>query len=515
MVANKSDGNASPTFESLVLLLTVFVVGLCTIVYELLIGSVSSYFLGDSIKQFSITIGLTMTAMGIGTLLSRTIRKNLMHWFILVELALGLIGGLSVPFLFVAYSWTDLYYPVMISLITVIGILIGLEIPLLTRIMERHYSLRANISNVLSLDYFGAFAATLLFPFLLLPFLGIFRSSLVTGSINLLIGVFNLWYFRTYLGLSKKWGLKYCTAGAAALLIGLFLGSQTLMNAWENAVYEDRVILSRQSSYQKIVLTKNRADVRLYLDGHLQFSTIDEYRYHEALVHVPLSLVKTRERILILGGGDGLAAREVLKYAGVKYVTIVDLDPDITDLARSNPMIVKANMNSLGDGRVIVKNMDAFKFLEEAIEYYDVILADLPDPRDTSLARLYSREFFRLAAKRLSRQGVFVTQSTSPFFAKKAFWCIKETIGSANFKQVVPYHVYVPSFGDWGFVMAANIKRDLSRLSVSVPTRYLDDENLKAMFLFSKDLRTDGVKVSSLNEPNVLSYYLEGWKHWN
>ncbi len=515
VVVNKSSAAKKPAFESIVLLFTVFVVGLCTIIYELLIGSVSSYLLGDSIKQFSITIGLSMTAMGIGTLFSRYFRTNLIQWFIFVEFILGLVGGLSIPILFAAYSYTDMYYPIMISLIMVIGILIGLEIPLLTRIMEKHYTLRTNISNVLSVDYFGALAASLLFPFLMLPFLGIFKSSLITGSINLVVAIFTMWCFRSYIGFKSKRVLKYSTVLAAALLGFMLLFSGNLINAWENTVYEDRVILSKQSIYQKIVLTKNKQDLRLYLDGHLQFSTIDEYRYHEALVHVPLSLVGNKENILLLGGGDGLAVREILKHEGVRKVTVVDLDPEVTDIAQKHKMLLQANNNSLSDGRVHINNTDAFKFLEAADEYYNVIIADLPDPKNASLSRLYSKEFYRIVSKKLARDGVFVTQSTSPFFAKKAFWCIDKTLRTAPFKQVVPYHAYVPSFGDWGFIIASKVSIDLSGLTVNVPTKFLDNDNIKAMFTFSKDLMVDEIKYSSLNEPNVMKYYLEGWKYWN
>jgi spermidine synthase len=515
VVVNKSSTAEKPAFESIVLLFTVFVVGLCTIIYELLIGSVSSYFLGDSIKQFSITIGLSMTAMGLGTLFSRHFRTNLIQWFIIIEVFLGLVGGLCVPVLFAAYSYTNLYYPIMISLIMIIGILIGLEIPILTRIMERHYSLRTNISNVLSMDYFGALFATVLFPFLMLPFLGIFRSSLITGSINLGIAIFNMWFFRSHIGFKSKRGLTYSTIGTAVLLGFMLLFSGNLINSWESSVYEDRVILSKQSVYQKIVLTKNKQDLRMYLDGHLQFSTIDEYRYHEALVHVPLSITGNKENVLLLGGGDGFAVREILKHEGVRKVTVVDLDPEVTDLAQKHTMLLQANNNSLSDGRVHIVNTDAFKFLEEADEYYNVIIADLPDPKNASLARLYSKEFYRIVSKKLAKDGVFVTQSTSPFFAKKAFWCIDKTLRAAPFKQVVPYHAYVPSFGDWGFVMASKVSRDLSGLTVNVPTQFLDQDKIRAMFTFSKDLMVDDIKYSSLNEPNVMRYYMEGWKYWN
>ena len=374
MEANKLQKQSAQTLETLVLFVTIFVVGLCTIVYELLIGSVSSYFLGDSIKQFSITIGLSMAAMGMGTLISRSIHDNLFQWFISVEIILGLIGGLSVPLLFAAYSLTTLYYPIMITLIVIIGILIGLEIPLLTRIMEKTYALRENISNVLSLDYLGALGATLLFPFILLPFFGIFKSSLLIGSLNVLIGLFNFWYFRKYIGIDKAPRLKLFMAAISILLIGMLFWSQNLINAWETNVYEDRVILSKQSAYQKIVLTKHKEDFRLYLDGHLQFSSIDEYRYHESLVHIPLSLMKHPENILVLGGGDGLAVREILKYPGVKTITVVDLDPEITRLGLTNNLFLKLNHSSLKDDRVQIKNVDGFKFLEDASEFYETLI---------------------------------------------------------------------------------------------------------------------------------------------
>ena len=226
-----------------------------------------------------------------------------------VEFTLGLIGGLSVPLLFAAYTYTTIYYPIMVSLIMVIGILIGLEIPLLTRIMEHSYSLKANISNVLSLDYLGALIATALCPFVLLPFFGIFKSSIITGGINLAVGVFNLWYFREQLGIKKLKSLGALGAGTIIAMFGLFLFSQTLLNAWETSIYEDRVIFSHQSRYQKIVLTKNKQDFRMYLDGNLQFSSIDEYRYHESLAHIPLAFTSHKASILVLVGGDGLLAR--------------------------------------------------------------------------------------------------------------------------------------------------------------------------------------------------------------
>lgn len=503
------------TKESVILLLSVGIVGFCTIIYELLIGSVSSYFLGDSVKQFSIVIGLTMTAMGIGTLVSRLINKNLIYYFILIEIILAVIGGLSVPTLYFSYVFEEFYYFIMCVLILVIGILIGLEIPLLTRIMEKYYDLKDNISNVLSLDYLGAFVATLLFPFILLPFLGIFNTSIFAGFLNLVVGVLNFYWFKDKITLKKGFKLKTLSIFIAVLLFFFVLSSRTLMKHWENTVFDDRVIFSAQTKYQKLVLTQNKEDIRLFIDGNVQFSSIDEHRYHELLVHVPMSLMKNHEEVLILGGGDGLAAREILKYPNVKNITVVDLDKEMTDLAVNNRIFRELNKDSFLNPKVHIYNDDAFKFIENSKNYYDVIIIDLPDPNNSSLARLYSKEFYKLVKSRLSRQGVIVTQSTSPFFSPEAYWCIKETLKVAGYNHINPYHGYVPSFGDWGFMLASNVDYDVKDIKLNVDTKYLNDELVQKAFVIEKDIVRDNIKPSKLENPEILKYYLAGWRYWN
>ena len=257
------------TKEIVVLLLSVFIVGFCTIIYELLIGSVSSYFLGDSIKQFSLVIGLTMTAMGIGTLISRIINKDLIYYFIFIEILLAIIGGLSVPALYYAYLAEPVYYPSMILIILAIGCLIGLEIPLLTRIMEKYYDLKNNISNVLSLDYLGAFIATIIFPFVLVPFLGIFESSVFAGFLNLIVAIINFFWFKDKIFRKKAAKLTFLMTVIALFLAGFFICSDSIVKNWENNIYDDRVILSKQTPYQRLVMTKNKEDIRLFIDGNV------------------------------------------------------------------------------------------------------------------------------------------------------------------------------------------------------------------------------------------------------
>ena len=503
------------TKEVVVLLLSVFIVGFCTIIYELLIGSVSSYFLGDSIKQFSLVIGLTMTAMGIGTLISRIINKDLIYYFIFIEIILAITGGLCVPILYYAYTIEAIYYPVMVLLILTIGCLIGLEIPLLTRIMEKYYDLKDNISNVLSLDYLGAFIATIVFPFILLPVLGIFESSVFAGFLNLIVAIINFFWFKDKIFRKKAAKLTFFMILILLFLSGFFICSENIVKNWENNIYDDRVILSKQTPYQKLVMTKNKEDIRLFIDGNVQFSSIDEYRYHELLVHIPMTLAKYRENVLVLGGGDGLAAREILKYDDVKSITVVDLDKEMTDLAKSNEHFLKLNLNSFNSEKVHIYNEDAFKFLENAENFYDVIIVDLPDPNNSSLARLYSREFYKVLKKKLSANGIMVTQSTSPFFSAEAFWCIQKSLLSAGFKNVIPYHIYVPSFGDWGFMLATDNKVNISEIDIKIPAKYIDNEIAKNAFKLEKDVQRENIEPSTLDRPKILDYYLNGWRYWN
>ena len=252
--------------------------------------------------------------------------------------------------------------------------------------------------------------------------------------------------------------------------------------------------------------------MRLFIDGNLQFSSSDEYRYHEALIHVPMAQVQNPQRVLILGGGDGLAARELLKYEGVE-ITLVDLDKAITDLASTNPVLAKLNEHSLTDPRVTVINDDAFKFLEHMENTYDVIVVDLPDPNNATLAKLYSNIFYRLGYKALGENGVMVVQSTSPYYATKTFWSIHKTLESEGF-YVYPYHLQVPSFGDWGFNLASKHSLAIIHPVRAVNTRFLTDDVMNKMFVFGKDEIAGDVEINAVTRPVILDYYMDAVHKW-
>jgi spermidine synthase len=509
-VAARDDSAATPRKLGW-LLASIFVVSACAITYELLIGAVASYLIGNSVQQFSFTIGAFLASMGIGAYVSQWITRRLLESFIAVELALSVIGGLSGWVLFASFSFTRVYYPAMFALIIVVGSCIGLELPLLTRYLRQHATLRRALARVLSLDYLGALVASVAFPLVMLPYLGVFRTSLAVGLVNVAVAIATAaLYWRD---LHKP--LRFLGAGlviALSLAAGLSRAGP-IVTSLEKRLYTDTVIFSQHSRYQHIVLTRHNDDLRLYLNGSLQFSSRDEYRYHEALVHPAMSATASRERVLIIGGGDGLGLREVLRHPAVSEVVLVDLDQAITDLARSHPALREANGGSFDDPRVQIVNDDGYEYLRQGSDLFGVVVVDLPDPSREALAKLYSVSFYRLLERRLGRGGVAVTQAMSPLFARSAFWCLNATIQEAGFHPL-PYHIYVPSFGDWGFIMLAKHRVSFATLAIEVPTRFLKSENLAHLYDFAADVAPVEVEPSTLDRPVILQYYEDSIGRW-
>jgi spermidine synthase len=302
--------------------------------------------------------------------------------------------------------------------------------------------------------------------------------------------------------------------GIAVLLLAGAAWSVQLTSFFEQQLYKDEIIYARQTAYQRIIVTRWGEDVRLYLDGNLQFSSRDEYRYHEPLVHPAMSLTRSRESVLVLGGGDGLVAREVFKYDDVQRLVLIDIDPAMTDLALNHPTLLSINEDSMSDPRLELANQDAYTYLAETDELFGVIIIDLPDPNNESLGKLYSREFYKLVRRHLAKGGVMVSQATSPYFARETFWSIVHTAADVGL-NTWPYHIYVPSFGDWGFVLAAEHELDLTRFSPTVPMRYLTPDLLAASLVFDQDIAEIDTEVNTLDNQIILTYYEQGWRRWN
>ncbi|HPQ21830.1 MAG TPA: polyamine aminopropyltransferase [Saprospiraceae bacterium] len=501
--------------NTIFLKLTTFIVGICSILYELLISTSSSYFLGNSVLQFSIIIGFYLASMGVGSYMSRWIQSNKYDAFILIEIILGLVGAFSVPLIYIYFAYADYtgFQFFVLLIISIIGILTGLEVPLLTHLLENENKENENLSDVLTYDYLGALIATLAFPFLLIPFMGLYKSSLLVGTINIVVAALVLLKFKDRLK------TKFMTSHVVkivfliifVLMSGMFLLAHQFLNRWNNVIFKHPVVYHTESKYQDIVVTQNRNEMRLYLNGAIQFSSRDEYRYHEALAHPAMQSLHSRKNILVLGGGEGLLVRELLKYNELVTIDLVDLDEKIVDMAKTFEPLVELNNHAFEDPRVTVHIDDAFKFLKSDSTYYDLIICDLPDPTTESLARLYSNAFYHLAGSRLRNNGIFVTQATSPDLTPKAFWCIDQTLKDSGFLYTYPYHINVPSFGEWGFIMASRQPISL-RIGNEIPLRFLSEDMLPAMQFFSIDIRQQGILPNYLDQPILLEYYLEHYR---
>jgi len=499
-------------FSRPVVYLSILIIAVCGIIYELIIGAVSSYLWGDSIYYFSVTIGLYMSAMGLGAFFSKFLHQKLFDWFVLSEILVGLIGGSSALFLFWAYSSSDYYEYAFVGVTVVIGMLVGVEIPLLIRILENQDSLRQNVAHVLSYDYIGGLIGALAFPVLLLPHLGLIRTALVLGCSNILVAALN---FIRHKRMLKKFPLLLLCSALTTVWLGIGLWqTPDMQHALEQRLYRDKVVVSLQTPYQQLTVTEWHKDIRLFINGGLQFSSLDEYRYHESLVHVPMSTIPEAKSVLVLGGGDGLAVRELLKYPHLEDIVLIDIDPDMIRLFQNHSRLRKLNQDSLSSSRLTIKNLDAYKFAESDPGFYDLIIVDLPDPSNTGLSKLYSREFYELLKRRLSQRGTMVVQSTSPFFAPEAYWCIHKTLLATQL-QVYPYQVDVPSFGNWGFQMVSRRSLDLTKLTwkQDLDTRFLNEEMLNAIFVLPKDMTFDLTKleINSMMQPVLLKYYKQGW----
>ena len=536
---------------------SMFIMGGCGLTYEYTLSKMSSYMLGNTTQQWAIIIGVMMFFMGVGSDIQKYLKdEGIFDKFIFFEVLLGLLGGIGPIAMLYTYGKANTYFVlVQYFLIGSIGLLIGLEIPLLTRINEKYtHELRFNIGAILKMDYIGSLCGALLWVFILPKFFTIVQTAIVLGLLTVSTAVAALVYFRHYVINARK--MAVCSG---MVLLGLTF-SLYHANSWtthaEQYLFRDRVVLSKTTRFQHIVVTESpNGNISCFLNGHLQFNSSTEHFYHENLVHPAMTVVRRRDTVLVLGGGDGLAVREILKYPDVRSITLVDIDPEMTELAQKSRYFTELNENSLLDSRlkhipnklgttgisekvimenqkrfnvssegqlatVEIVNIDAAKFVEQIPGRYDVIVIDFPDPNSQELARLYSNGFYRRVKERLHDYGIMVQQSTSPIHAKEAFLCIGRTMKDAGF-TAIPYHDNVPSFGEWGWWICAKrsaytekeLRHQLKNIdAMRVDTRYLTADLVRASMIFGKNqLYSDKSDITTLTRTTVHDYYLQGW----
>jgi len=537
------------TKASFVLYLAMFIMGACGLAYEYTLSKVASDLLGDSVRQWAITIGVMMFFMGVGSDVQKYLsNKNLLDKFITIEILLGILGAFGPILILYTYGKFPAYYIIVqYFFITSIGFIIGFEIPLITRINQAYTSeLKLNLAGVLKMDYIGSLAGSMAWIFLLPKMFTLIQSAFVLGLLNLLVAAFALYYFRKLMPKRLTIAL-FLSAAFIATLIGYFSSNKWTLYA-EQYLYRDRIVFSHTTIYQHIVLTESKAsDVSCYINGRLQFNSYDEFIYHENLVHPAFVIAPYHKNILILGGGDGLALREVLKYPDVKTVTLCDIDPMMTKLARESSYFCTLNNNSLANSKLTVLknhalipsgsqiismdevekevkiiNIDAIKFVEQISGVFDIIILDFPDPNCLELSKLYSKQFYQNVIKKLAAFGIVVQQSTSPFHAKEVFLCIGRTMKDAGL-EVVPYHDNVPSFGEWGWWVGGNanqysnesIKEKMRTITeINVPTRYLTPAMISASLEFGKNqlIPHNEEIINTMVNNKISELYLQAWK---
>jgi spermidine synthase len=498
------------------LFLNVIIIATCGLIYELLAGTLASYVLGDSVTQFSIIIGIYLFAMGVGSWASGFLEKDLAGKFVDIELGVALLGGLSAPLLFITFAYAKYFYLILYIVVFVIGALVGMEIPILMRILKDKLDFKELVSRVLALDYVGALVASILFPLVFVPRLGLVRTSLVFGMLNAGVALWGTWLLLPII----KQNVNFLRVKAVVILTLLaiaFIKADALTSFAEDNLFVDNIVYAKQSTYQRIVVTEGRGGYSLFLNGNLQFSSVDEYRYHEALVHPAFAAYSNGapKKVLVLGGGDGLAVREILKHDSVESVTLVDLDPEMTALSRRLKTLADLNENAFENPKVKTVNADAYIWLEEnASELFDVAIVDFPDPNNFALGKLYTTRFYKLLKSRLAPGAAVAIQCTSPIFARTSFWCIIKTLEAAGF-AVKPYQTSVPSFGIWGYALARTESFETPQTAPK-NLKFLDDGAMQSLFVFPADIArpNEEIEINRLDNQALVRYYEAEWRRF-
>jgi len=505
--------------RSLVLKSAIFATGVSGLVSEFVLATLASYFIGDTIVQWTIVLSIMLFTMGLGSHISKYVDKNILETFLLIEFVLSLLISLSPLIVYSIAGHTHFIHLVIYGLSALIGFCIGFEIPLVMRLNQQFENVAQNVSSVLSWDYVGSLIGGIAFAFWGLPELGLKNTAFIFGMFNMIVAVVLLMVYWKELVNSKR------SIVGGALLVGLilfsaFVKSEDIMLYGEQKRYKDKVVYVEQTKYQKLVVTSWLEHHWLYINGNLQLSTIDEFLYHEPMVHPVMHISKESNDILVIGGGDGFNVKELLKYAQVKSITLVDLDPAMTTLGKTYAPIVLANDSSLHNKKVTIINEDGFVFLQNSLKLFDIIIVDLPDAKGVDLNKLYTKEFYEMSNMHLRPNGHIITQAGSPYYATRAFECINKTIRNSGF-ETLKLHNQVLSMGEWGWIIGSkrfnrdqmiNILHDPQFPTVS--TRWLNQESVNLMTAFGKPLiDTSDIRINTINDPVLYQYQLNA--NWN
>lgn len=496
--------------------IAIFATGISGLTSEFILSTLASYFIGDSIVQWTVVLSIMLFAMGIGSQVSRVVTKKLLLAFIAIEFSLSLLISFSPLMVYALATKTQFIHIIIYCLALLIGFCIGFEIPLATRLNEKHESLNKNISNIMSWDYIGSLVGGIAFAYIGLPYLGITNTAFLFGALNFVVAVILFWKYKSFYKKQIKW-VTLSTLLIVTTLTSGFIFSEDIILFGEQSRYKDKIIYTEQSRYQKIVVTQWHDHYWLFINNNQQLSTLDEYLYHEPMIHPIMTITPEHQDILIIGGGDGFNVKELLKYEGIKSIDVVDLDPAMTNLGLHFKPLLEYNDSSLHNKIVKIHNVDGYNFLEKSKKYYDLIIVDLPDAKGIDINKLYTQEFYRMAYQSLRPNGNIITQAGSPYYATKAYYCIEKTMKSSNF-NTLKIHNQVLTLGEWGWVIGSKKLKDDEMIKImkkasfeDLNTKWLNQESIDLITSFGKPIfDTTGVEVNTINDPVLYRYYIQG-----
>ncbi|MGL1932236.1 MAG: polyamine aminopropyltransferase [Desulfotalea sp.] len=558
----KSDNKkpASILRHDIFLILAMSFLACCGLIYEYLLAHYAGRILGAVESSIYAMIGVMIVAMGVGAFLAKLI-KCPYKGFVWLELGIALVGSCSILIMAVMMAatytlpqWLQSIYGLPSSITTsggfiesiktlsfytpfiigfFLGLMIGMEIPLIARVREHVHGqhLAHNAGTIYGADYIGAGIGAAIWVTLCLSH-PIMLTAITTASVNLIVGVLFLWRYRSQFKKTLILWIAHFVLGGLVISLGLYGTGWT--EKLNYALFLDKPIYSKQTSYQNITLTERYLGqglpqvYSLYLNGRLQFSSSDERIYHSLLTYPAMLASGRHDSILVIGGGDGLALRDILQWQP-KNVTLVDLDPGMIQLfsgkandatAKINKILLDLNGNSFNSPKVEVIVGDAFIEVEHLVSagrYFDTIIVDLPDPNHPDLNKLYSDFFYSRLYSLLNGDGVIAIQSTSPYHAQDAFISIGKTLASVNF-ITEQYHANVPTFGEWGWTIGTKMGRSASQRIEDIPELPLVDPliskaRLSATFVFSPNFyaKEKDIEVNRLGSHLLYQYHKKAW----
>lgn len=550
-------------WHDVLLIITMAVLAGCGLIYEYLLSHYAGRVLGVMESAIYTMIGLMIVSMGLGAFAARKI-SCAFNGFVWLELIIALLGTTAIMVIacliaatqllpqiiadtfnlppdalprggfFKQLSFLALNTPYVFGLL--LGFFIGMEIPLIAKIREHIHQkhLANNLGTIYGADYIGAGIGAAIWVIFLLT-IDISKASALTAALNLTAGFVFIFAYWEKLKWQKLLLVLHSLLVVAIIII--YQQGNGWLNKLSSVLYLDEVVYTDKTRYQQLTFTQRNMGfeqasiINFYLNGRLQFSSADEHIYHNYLVTPALAGSARQENILIIGGGDGLALRDVLAWQP-QQVTLIDLDQELIELFKTPSsklpkklasQITALNNNSLSHPSVKLIYSDAFIAIDELLstrQVFDTIIVDLPDPSHPDLNKLYSVNFYARLKQLLAGDGLLAIQSTSPYHAKNAFISIGKTVEAAEFLHVEQYHDNVPSFGEWGWTIAVKMGaspsqrfKQLSRFQVPQP--WLTLPMLLGAFEFSQNFYQDKatIPINYLGSHSLYQLHQEAWRN--